>query len=93
MSEPAVGVESIFLAALEIVEPAERARRHLRQAGLPTTLGETGVDRAALLPLMGADKKNEGGQLRLVLTRGIGDAFLARDVEAARLADFLARAA
>ena len=72
---------------------AERVRRHLRGAGLPTTLADTGVDRGALLPLMGADKKNEGGSLRLVLTRGIGDAFVARDVDPGRLADFLARAA
>jgi 3-dehydroquinate synthase len=84
-----------FSVALELcaAEDAVRVRRHLASAGLPTTLAETGVDRAALLPLMGADKKNEGGRLRLVLTRGIGDAFLAGDVEAERLADFVAGAA
>jgi 3-dehydroquinate synthase len=74
-------------------EDAARVRRHLAAAALPTTLAETGVDRTALLPLMGADKKNEGGRLRLVLTRGIGDAFLAPDVEPERLAGFLASAA
>jgi 3-dehydroquinate synthase len=72
---------------------AARVRRHLQQAGLPTTLAETGADRDALLPLMGADKKNEAGQLRLVLTRGIGEAFLARDVDPQKLATFLAEAA
>jgi 3-dehydroquinate synthase len=74
-------------------QDAARVRRHLASAGLPTTIAQTGVDRGALLPLMGADKKNEGGRLRLVLTRGIGDAFLAPDVEPERLAGFLAHAA
>ena len=83
-----------FSVALELcpANDAARVRRHLASARLPVTLAETGVDRAALLPLMGADKKNEGGRLRLVLTRGIGDAFLAPDVEPERLAEFLARA-
>jgi 3-dehydroquinate synthase len=68
---------------------AARVRDHLAGAGLPVSLAETGVDRSALLPLIGADKKNEGGQLRLILTRGIGEAFLARDVSAERLSQFL----
>ncbi len=93
----AVGMALAFDFSVELglcpANDAARARRHLHEASLPTTLAETGVDRAALLPLMGADKKNEGGQLRLVLTRGIGDAFLAQDVVPERLADFLARAA
>ena len=53
----------------------------------------TGVDRAALLPLMRADKKNEGGAVRLVLSRGIGDAFLSEGVAEDVLAEFLATAA
>ena len=72
-------------------DDAARVRRHLEQVGLPTTLATTGVSGAALLPFMGADKKNEGGQLRLVLTRGIGEAFLDRDVAVNRLAAFLDR--
>lgn len=84
-----------FSVALRLcaAEDAGRVRRHLASAGLPVTLAETGVDRAALLPLMGADKKNEGGRLRLVLARGIGDAFIARDVEVEHLSAFLAGAA
>ncbi len=74
-------------------EEAERVRRHLASAGLPTTLAETGVDRAALLPLMRTDKKNEGGALRLVLTRGIGGAFLSSGVEEKEVASFLAETA
>ncbi|MCW3796816.1 3-dehydroquinate synthase [Sphingomonas sp. BN140010] len=74
-------------------DDAARVRRHFAAAGLPTTLTATPLDRAALLPLMGADKKNEGGRLRLVLTRGIGQAFLSDGVESGRLAAFLERAA
>ncbi|WP_300975040.1 3-dehydroquinate synthase [Sphingomonas sp. LHG3406-1] len=74
-------------------DEARRVRRHLADIGLPTTIAETGVDRAALLPLMRADKKNDGGALRLVLTRGIGDAFLSEGVEEQVLAAFLDRAA
>jgi 3-dehydroquinate synthase len=74
-------------------DEVERVRRHLASAGLPTTLAETGVERAALLPLMRTDKKNEGGALRLVLARGIGQAFLSSGVEEKEVASFLAEAA
>jgi 3-dehydroquinate synthetase len=67
---------------------AERVRSHLRSAGLPVTITEAGVDRAELLPLMRTDKKNAGGALKLVLTRGIGDAFLSEGVDEAMMADF-----
>jgi 3-dehydroquinate synthase len=72
---------------------ADRLRRHLASAGLPTSLAQTGVDRSALLPLMRGDKKNEGGALRLVLARGIGAAFLSDGVEEEVVAEFLAGAA
>ena len=75
------------------LDDARRVRAHLAAAGLPVTIAETGVDRAALLPLMRADKKNEGGALRLVLTRGIGDAFLSEGVAENVVAGFLERAA
>ena len=74
-------------------DDARRVRAHLAAVGLPTTIAETGVDRAALLPLMRTDKKNDDGALRLVLTEGIGEAFLSEGVEERVLADFLARAA
>lgn len=72
---------------------AERVRAHLAGAGLPTTLAETGVDPAELLPLMRTDKKNEGGALRLVLAHRIGEAFLSDGVPEEQVATFLARAA
>ena len=84
-----------FSAELGLCEPDEaaRVRRHLDDAGLPTAVRAITLDREELLPLMGADKKNEGGRLRLVLTRGIGRAFLSDGVEAASLATFLEQAA
>jgi 3-dehydroquinate synthase len=72
---------------------ADRVRRHLEGAGLPIRLGDVPVDRPQLLPLMRTDKKNEGGALRLVLTRGIGEAFLSDGVPEEAVAAFLACAA
>jgi 3-dehydroquinate synthase len=72
---------------------ASRVREHLTSANLPTRLADVPVNRSDLLPLMRTDKKNEGGALRLVLTRGIGDAFLSDGVPEDKLADFLAQAA
>jgi 3-dehydroquinate synthase len=74
-------------------DDAMRVRAHLKAAGLPVTIAESGVNRADLLPLMRTDKKNAGGAVRLVLTRGIGDAFLSEGVEEKLLADFLEQAA
>ena len=84
-----------FSAELGLCPPedAARVRRHFAATGLPTDLAAMPLDRPALLPLMGADKKNEGGRLRLVLTRGIGRAFLSDGVEPTRLSAFLERAA
>lgn len=70
-----------------------RVRRHLSACGLPTDIADARASRHELLGLMGADKKNEGGALRLVLARGIGEAFLANDVPADRLSAFLAETA
>jgi 3-dehydroquinate synthetase len=42
---------------------------------------------------MAQDKKVKGGKLALVLARGIGQAFVERDVSMPQLTDFLARAA
>jgi 3-dehydroquinate synthase len=49
----------------------------LERARLPTTPPDLGVDR--YLELMELDKKVEGGRLRLVLLRRIGEAFLTAD--------------
>ena len=45
---------------------------------------------AHLVDLMGQDKKVRDGQLTFILARGIGEAFVTRDVSAERVGDFLA---
>jgi 3-dehydroquinate synthase len=63
---------------------AERVVAHLAAVGLPTKLaflGDAlpGTDR--LLELMAQDKKVRGGKLVFVLVRGIGQAFVAADID------------
>jgi 3-dehydroquinate synthase len=74
---------------------ARGVRRHFADVGLPTRVrdipGNEWPDAEALLRLMGQDKKVRGGQLTLVLTRGIGKAFATREVAAATVGEFLAR--
>jgi 3-dehydroquinate synthase len=50
-----------------------------QQAGLPITIPQFSAD--AWLDAMGHDKKNIGSQIRYILLRSIGDAFVAEDVE------------
>jgi 3-dehydroquinate synthase len=73
-------------------QDAVRAARAIAAAGLPTTLGETaggsfGADR--LVAHMAQDKKAEGGRLTFILAHGLGQAFVARDVDAGAVRDFL----
>jgi 3-dehydroquinate synthase len=68
---------------------AERVRRHLVDAGLPTTPPpELAPER--LVGHMRNDKKVLDGTLTFILTKGIGKAFVARDVAADELRSFLA---
>jgi 3-dehydroquinate synthase len=55
---------------------------HLAEVGLPVTPPVFAYDIDQLMALMGQDKKAEGGKLNLILARGIGHAFLSRDVNA-----------
>jgi 3-dehydroquinate synthase len=55
----------------------------LQRASLPTTAPDLGVER--YLELMGLDKKVEGGRLRLVLLRRIGEACVTSDFPQADL--------
>ncbi|WP_128254041.1 3-dehydroquinate synthase [Falsirhodobacter deserti] len=64
-------------------EAPSRLAAHLRGMGMKTTLQDIpgGLpDAAALLHLMGQDKKVQDGQLRFILMKDIGDAFIADDV-------------
>ena len=70
---------------------AETVLTHLGSCGLPTRLSEVGLGRKGnrLAGWMARDKKNQPGQLALVLVRGIGQAFLEPAVDSRRLAEFL----
>jgi 3-dehydroquinate synthase len=57
-------------------------RDHLAEAGLPVVPPKFSYDIDRLMALMAQDKKAEGGKLTLILVRGIGQAFIARDVNA-----------
>ena len=73
-------------------EDAARARRHLAAAGLPTRIAEvaeSGWSGAHLAAIMAQDKKMRDGRPTLVLARGIGRAFLSRDVALDDIAAFL----
>ena len=64
-------------------EDPSRVRAHLSGMGMKTDLRDIPgdlPDADALLALMAQDKKVIDGQLRFILARGIGDAFVASDV-------------
>jgi 3-dehydroquinate synthase len=74
-------------------QDAERAGRAIAAAGLPTRLEQLPghpFGAAGLIAHMAQDKKAEGGTLTFVLARAIGEAFVARGVDPAALAEFLA---
>ena len=73
---------------------SDRVTSHLAACGLPIRMAEAGLggSAAALVKRMAGDKKNLEGRLALILSRGIGRAFLEPAVDARRLADFLDRA-
>jgi len=73
-------------------QDAGRVAAHLRRAGLPTTLadipGRLGSTEA-LMAAIAQDKKVQRGALTFILTRGIGQAFIARDIDPQAVAGFL----
>jgi len=82
---------------LGLCPPADAARlaRHLASVGLPTGLDAVdGVSFAPerLLAHMRKDKKVTGGRIAFVLLKGIGEAFLAKDVPLDEVERLLAEA-
>lgn len=64
-------------------ETPSRVRAHLRNMGMKTDISDIDgdlPDAEGLLALMGQDKKVVDGQLRFILARGIGQAFVTSDV-------------
>jgi 3-dehydroquinate synthase len=71
---------------------ANRVAKHLARAGLPTHVSHI---KAKLPPpsdmveIMRQDKKASAGKLTFILTRGIGEAFIAKDVDDTIVTEFL----
>ncbi len=82
-----------YSARLSLMTGAQAGRiaAHFAAVGLPATLAEAGVAcrGQALVTHMLHDKKMDAGTLPFVLMRGIGAAFLARDVVLDDVAAFL----
>ena len=71
---------------------ASRVAAHLKAAGLPTHTSDIPGELpppAGLLDLMRQDKKAVAGRLTFILVRGIGEAFIAKDVPDADVLAFL----
>jgi len=72
---------------------ADRVIRHFASIGLPTKLSDIPgplPDAERLMELVAQDKKVKRGRLTFILSRGIGQAFVASDIEAADARAFLA---
>ena len=73
---------------------AGRVAHHLAAVGLPTHLRDVpalSTNADALMELIAQDKKVKRGKLTFILVRGIGNAFVAPDVDPAQVRDFLAQ--
>ncbi len=73
-------------------QAAERVVAHLRAVGLPTSIGEIPGGPLQLQQLLSAiaqDKKVQRGALTFILTRGIGESFVAKDVPSSEVEAFL----
>ena len=60
-----------------------RVERHIRDAGLPTRIGQIPGPRPQpddVLAHMRHDKKAQAGRMSFILARGVGEAFISRDV-------------
>ena len=72
-------------------QDAQRVAAHIAAAGLPASINALGMtcNGAALTAHMLHDKKMDAGTLPFLLMRGIGETFLAKDVDLADVAAFL----
>ncbi len=92
----AVGIGSLLAfefsheLGLCAAEDVETLRLHLKATALMSE-PPFPITGQSLLDRMRNDKKNTDGRITLILTKGIGQAFLAKDIDETRLADFLTR--
>jgi 3-dehydroquinate synthase len=71
----------------------ERVEKHLAEIGLPTRVADIPFrwpDADRMMDLMAQDKKVKRGQLTFILARGIGQAFVTRDVDPKDVRAFVA---
>lgn len=83
-----------FSARMNLASPDDAARveKHLKEVGLPTRMSDIPGSLPPAERMMDAiaqDKKVKGGRLTFILTRGIGQSFVADDVPAAEVLRFL----
>lgn len=73
-------------------DDADRVRRHLKEAGLPVSIGEIPGElppAEGLMEAIAQDKKVKSGKLTFILTRGVGQSFVADDVPSSEVLSFL----
>ncbi|UXM95676.1 3-dehydroquinate synthase [Bartonella sp. HY329] len=83
-----------FSAKLNLCAPevALRVRAHLKEVGLPTDLGDVAgglPDAETLMGFIAQDKKVERGALTFILTRGLGQSFVAKNIATSDVLAFL----
>ncbi len=95
----AIGMALAFELSAELAfcsrDDARRVSRLLRSAGLPTSLADVPGQpwtASSLLADMGRDKKVRDGRLTFILARGIGQAFISREVAPGDVLALLQRA-
>lgn len=81
-----------FRLGLCSLEDSRRAEAHLADVGLPTRISDISgemPDAETLMHHIAQDKKVKQGALTFILTRGIGEAFVADDVPGEKVKTFL----
>ncbi|WGI20318.1 3-dehydroquinate synthase [Amylibacter sp. IMCC11727] len=76
-------------------EAPSRVREHFKAMGMKCDLSEIDgdlPDADGLIALMGQDKKVRAGVIGFIMARGLGDAFVTRDVDLSVVKDVLERA-
>lgn len=74
------------------METVERVERHLKACGLPTHPNDIPGElppAEKLLEFIGQDKKVTRGKLNFILTKGLGQSYIAKDVPASEVLSFL----
>jgi 3-dehydroquinate synthase len=92
----AIGMALAFRLSVKLdlcpAQDADRFIRHLKAVGLPTELSDISgkhLSTDLLLSHMAHDKKAQDGKLVFVLLRGIGQAFITRDINMEKLREVL----